>query len=156
MRVTITPEDGFVSVDKVGFMGLLWEGTPDDVHALQWDSGQGWIEYENACKPNEPITALPYWANNAVAAWNTKNNEPPVLLPTIEENTRTAERFLNQTEWIFEPHVANPSEGDSVLLNRQRFLDFHATVLNLLKNVHAGPMQFPVMPETVWQRPDTP
>lgn len=79
MRLTIIPIDGAVYKDGLCYSHLVWEGTPSNIHALQWFDTQGWIEYrqtnpfENDRLPNETITELPQWALNAVAAWEEYN-----------------------------------------------------------------------------------
>lgn len=76
MRLTIIPSDGAVYEDGLSYSDLIWEGTPADVHALQWFDTQGWIEYEGS-KVNEAITALPQWALNAMDAWTVANTPIP-------------------------------------------------------------------------------
>jgi hypothetical protein len=56
------------------------EGTPADVHALQWVDVAGWIEYEGP-KVNETITVLPQWALNAMAAWDVAYDEDHQPVP---------------------------------------------------------------------------
>lgn len=79
MRLTIIPSDGAVYEDGLCYSQLTWEGTPANVHALQWFDIQGWIEFEDESpydniKPvNETITELPQWALNAMDAWNVAN-----------------------------------------------------------------------------------
>jgi hypothetical protein len=69
MKLTIIPSDKTVYKDNVSYLGLTLSGIPADVHALQWDNNAGWIEYKNHAKPNETISALPQWANDAVVIW---------------------------------------------------------------------------------------
>jgi hypothetical protein len=83
MRLTIIPSDGAVYEDGLCYSGLTWEGTPADVHALQWFDTQGWIEYEGP-KVNEDITVLPQWALNAMAAWDVANQPQPEPEPIPE------------------------------------------------------------------------
>lgn len=45
MRVTIVPEDGFVSVDGVGFPNLVFTIDPN-IHAVQWYETYGEVEYK--------------------------------------------------------------------------------------------------------------
>jgi len=45
MRITIIPEDGYVSVDGVGYTGISMNGVPEDIHAVQWYENVGEIEY---------------------------------------------------------------------------------------------------------------
>jgi hypothetical protein len=68
MNLTIFPVGGEVIKDKVRKSGLIWEGTPDNVNALQWFGESGWIEYMTT--PSIPITELPVWALNAVEAFD--------------------------------------------------------------------------------------
>lgn len=85
MKLTIIPSDGAVYENGVCYIDLIWEGTPADVHALQWQDVAGWIEYKDG-KPNEDITVLPTWANNAMAAWTVANTPvPPPAPPTYDQ-----------------------------------------------------------------------
>lgn len=77
MRLTIITIDKAVYVDGDARFPLEWDGTPENVHALQWFESYGWIEYESSL-PNEDINTLPDWANNAVEAWENAAPEEPV------------------------------------------------------------------------------
>lgn len=73
MNLTIIPVDGAVYVDGQSFSGLSFSA-PQDVHALQWKSTKGWIEFVDAddgTKPqNQAISELPQWALDAKAKWD--------------------------------------------------------------------------------------
>lgn len=73
MNLVIIPIDGAVYVDGFSFSGLTLDA-PADVHALQWKSTKGWIEFvdsDDGTKPqNEAITELPQWAVSAKAKWD--------------------------------------------------------------------------------------
>lgn len=69
MKLTIIPSDQAVYKDGVAYSGLTLSNIPADVHALQWNNNAGWIEYNNNVKPNESITELPSWANEALTVW---------------------------------------------------------------------------------------
>lgn len=73
MRLTIIRVDGAVYKDGVAFAGLDLSTTPPSVHALQWSDTLGWIEFASdgftPQPPNEQITELPSWANDALAQW---------------------------------------------------------------------------------------
>lgn len=84
MKITIIPSDGAVYEDGVTYLNLSWEGTPENVHALQWFGSNGWIEYNDGT-PNEAIEALPAWTDNALAAWDVVNTPEPEPEPTPEE-----------------------------------------------------------------------
>lgn len=74
MRLTVIPTDGAVYVDSFSYSGLPITA-PDTVHALQWDTDTGWVEFtvsKDGTKPqNEVITELPAWAIAAVAQWQS-------------------------------------------------------------------------------------
>lgn len=71
MRVTIIPEDGFVSVDGKGYGSLDLSFMESDIHALQWYDTDGEVEYQDdrgRATRNEQITDLtPY--QPALDAW---------------------------------------------------------------------------------------
>jgi len=77
-NVTIIVEDGAVYLDGFALAGLNLSicGIPANVHALQWKTNLGWIEFKDNTdftKPaNEVINALPDWANNCVNAFNAQ------------------------------------------------------------------------------------
>lgn len=74
MKLTIIPVDSTVYVDGVSFGNLDLSSAPADVHALQWNSVSGWIEFkdlDDGTKPqNQIITELPDWAVTACAKWD--------------------------------------------------------------------------------------
>ena len=69
MKLTIIKDDGAVYKDDVAYYNLPLTNIPTDVHALQWNESVGHIEFVNNVKPNEEITELPSWANDALTAW---------------------------------------------------------------------------------------
>lgn len=96
MRLTIIPDDSFVSVDGDGThqpLDLSQCAIPQEVHALQWFDSRGWIEFDDSVDPfapkppNEEIAALPAWAENCVAVWNAWTPpappEPVITNPTV-------------------------------------------------------------------------
>lgn len=82
MRLTIIVPDKAVYKDGVSYSKLDWAGTPSNAHALQWFGANGWIEFNDGT-PNETITALPGWANSAVAAWDEANTPAPAPEPSV-------------------------------------------------------------------------
>jgi len=71
MKLTIIKDDGAVYKDNVSYANLSLPTIPSDVHALQWNNDKGHIEFVDNVKPNEEITELPSWANDALTAWQT-------------------------------------------------------------------------------------
>ena len=74
MKLTIMVPDGAVYEDGLAYLNLTWEGTPYNVRVLQWQDTSGWIEFKDTVV-NEPITELPQWALNAMAAWQVAYDE---------------------------------------------------------------------------------
>jgi hypothetical protein len=71
MRLTIIPSDKSVYKDGLCYSNLIWQGTPNNIHALQWFDNNGWIELTDSI--NQSITELPEWAVNALNSW--ENNK---------------------------------------------------------------------------------
>lgn len=82
MRLTIIVPDKTVCKDGVCYSGITWQGTPDNVRALQWYGTYGVVELTDYT--NEDVTELPPWAISAEAAWDTAANPPPPPPPTPE------------------------------------------------------------------------
>lgn len=150
MRLTIIPSDGAVYKDNVCYEGLTWAGTPVDVNALQWYDVEGFIEYKAGVKPNEDITVLPDWANNALAAWDVANMPQPPVPPTAEQNQAYASQLLYQTDWTTIPDVADPTKSNPYLSNTQEFLTYRNAVRQVAINPVAGDINWPTQPQAVW------
>lgn len=127
MKLSIIPSDQTVCEDGKCSIGLVWQGTPDDVHALQWYGSEGDIEYNDG-KPNEAITELPSWALNAEAAWQAANQPSPP--PTPEEiqaqNKSIAVAYLSETDWAATVDITNPQYSNPYLDNQDEFLAYRS------------------------------
>lgn len=153
MKLTIVCQDKLVSVDGVAHHGLEWGGQPELVHALQWKEASGWIEYVDSVQPNEPITELPNWALRAVDAWQVKDDEPPPLLPPVENNIETAERLLMQQDWVLDDCIINPEPDAHRLMNRNEIMAWRVNMQQQLESMTAGPVEFTPCPEPIWEKP---
>ncbi len=149
MKLTIIPVDGAVYENGVCYSGLTWEGTPVNVHALQWQDIAGWIEFNDG-QPNEEITSLPSWALNAEAAWTVANTPVPPPLPTAEQNKQTASSKLYSTDWTTIPDVADPTKSNPYLGNVQDFVTYRNAVRQYAVYPIAGNINWPVEPQAVW------
>ena len=147
MKLTIIPIDGAVYEDEISYLGLVWEGTPSNVHALQWQDIAGWIEYVD--QPNEDIIVLPEWADNAMAAWTVANTPIPPEPPTAEQNKATAAQLLTNTDWTTIPDVANPI-NDPYLANQDEFIAYRNTIRAIAVYPPAGEIVWATPPTEVW------
>lgn len=86
MKLTIIPDDSYVSVDGDNTrypLDLLPCNIPSEVHALQWFNTKGWIEFDDPIDPfspkppNEMIEKLPEWALACVGVWENAAPIPP-------------------------------------------------------------------------------
>jgi hypothetical protein len=148
MRLTIIPSDGAVYENGVCYSNLTWEGTPSNVHALQWDNGTGWIEFNDG-SPNEPIDVLPFWAGNAEAAWTEANTPKPPVPPTAEQNKQTAMGLLSATDWVNQPDVRNTAVSPH-LANGADFDAYRLQVRQIAVYPVAGDLTWPTLPSEVW------
>ena len=149
MKLTIIPIDGAVYEDGLCYLDLVWEGTPVEVHALQWQDIEGWIEYNDVTIPNKDITALPQWADNAMAAWTVANTPVPPSPPTAEENKATASALLTATDWTTIADVADPINSP-YLANQAEFITYRNLVRQIAVYPTAGDLVWPVAPSEVW------
>jgi hypothetical protein len=148
MKLTIIPVDGAVYEGGISYLGLVWEGTPPNVHALQWQDVAGWIEYVD--QPNEDITALPEWADNAMAAWTVANTPIPPSPPTAEYNKATASRLLAGTDWTTIADVASPI-NNPYLANQSEFIAYRQVIRQIAVYPPAGEVVWPTPPTEVWK-----
>ena len=63
MKLTIIPEDGYIAVDGEGFTGMDMTGVAENIHAVQFDGNEGWIEFKrNATPPQRIVTVQQFQA----------------------------------------------------------------------------------------------
>lgn len=151
MKLSIIPSDGAVYEDELCYSGLTWEGTPLNVHALQWQDIAGWIEYID--QPNEDIASIPEWADNAMAAWTVANTptpppEPPV--PTADDNYRLALNKLVSTDWATIPDVANQI-NNPYLANQDQFIAYRNEIRKIAVYPVAGNIVWAIQPIEDWK-----
>jgi len=82
-RYTIIVNDKQVYLDNWVYHNLDFSdcGIPDDIHALQFRNGSGWIEYRDT-RPNPELNSVadfPDWAVKCIAKWEEQYilNPPP-------------------------------------------------------------------------------
>jgi hypothetical protein len=151
MKLSIIPVDGTVCENEVCYLRMTWVGTPQDVKALQWDTNAGHIEYNDG-KPNEEITTLPAWTENAMVAWTEANNAVQPKPTTAEQNQQTAIALLTATDWVNQPDVRNTANVPH-LLNGQAFDDYRVAVRIYAVYPVAGDIDWPVKPVEQWSDP---
>jgi hypothetical protein len=151
VRLTIIPSDGAVYKDEISYLNLTWGGTPLNVHALQWFSNEGWIEFKNNT-PNQTITELPVWAENALAAWTAENIKPPPepLPPTVEENQAEASQRLYNTDWTTIPDVSDPAKSNPYLGNVENYVVYRNAIRQYAINPVSGYIDWPIEPKAFW------
>ena len=107
MRLSIICFDGTVVHDGLAYTGLDLSdcGIPSNVHALQWYSGHGEIEFTDG-RTNEKIEALPSWSSACLSVWDKANEEahkepdPPTPEEVAQANKGKAKLFLQETDWV--------------------------------------------------------
>jgi hypothetical protein len=77
MKLSIIPEDRAIVKDGAGLVfsnnlnDYITSSIPLDIHALQWSSSAGEVEYIEHGRANEPISELPAWAYECVSLHET-------------------------------------------------------------------------------------
>lgn len=95
MQLTIIPSDGAVYKDGVPLNHLTLVGIPLEVHALQWNGVEGWIEFNNGT-PNETIENLPEWALSSVSLY-----ENALATLSVNEQAITQPEVLSYDQKLF-------------------------------------------------------
>lgn len=151
MRLTIIPSDKAVYLNGISYNDLIWEGTPSDVHALQWVEQKGWLEFNDG-KINEDISELPQWALNAQSAWNFENDKlmSAPLQPTAEQNKEIASKKLYDTDWATIPDISNPQKSNPYLINKNDFNIYRNIIRQFIINPVEGFIDWPVKPKAIW------
>lgn len=153
MRLSIIPSDRTVCEDGKCSIGLTWQGTPANVHALQWYGTEGDIEYNDG-KPNEAITELPEWALNAEAAWQVANKPPAPPTPEQiqSENKSRAVEYLGDSDWAATVDITDPTYSNPYLANQPEFLAYRSTVRAIAVDPPTTAVEsWPRPPEAVWK-----
>jgi hypothetical protein len=151
MRLSIIPSDGSVYKNDISYNNLVWEGTPINVHALQWFDVQGWIEFNNG-EPNQDINELPQWALNAESAWQQAYDEAHAdpLPPTALQNKSVASQKLYDTDWTTIPDIADPTKSNPYLTNVEEFVVYRNAIRQYAINPIAGNIDWIAKPEEKW------
>jgi hypothetical protein len=90
MKLTIIKDDGAVYKDGITYTGLTLDTIPSEVHALQWNTNAGHIEYVNNSKLLETILDIPEWGLNCIAAWDDAAEKERLALEAAAEKERIA------------------------------------------------------------------
>lgn len=149
MRLSIIPSDNAVVKDAIGYINLSWEGTPENVHALQWLGDNGWIELIDSSF-NQSIDTLPQWANNALDAWTAANTPKLPEPPTAEQNKATASEKLYKTDWTTIPDVSDPVKSNPYLTNADAFIAYRNKIRLVALNPVNGEIAWPDVPQAIW------
>lgn len=149
--LTIVISDKAVYKNKVGYCDLDFSncGIPEDIWALQWENGEGWIEF-NDSRENEPIAGdtFPEWAVNCIQKFDEfdelyKNPPPPTPEQWAFINEDKAKSDLLMSDWA--------ALSDTNLQNQAEWNAYRAA----LRAIAINPPQeeiasWPVKPEAVW------
>ncbi len=100
MRITIIPEDGFVSVDGEGYSDLDLSFMASDTHALQWYETEGELEIQDArgrVVENRLIDSLePY--QPALDAWRVAREVDLLEVEQPQEGVANAQPIADNLE----------------------------------------------------------
>ena len=149
MKLTIIVSDGAVYENDVCHANLSWQGTPSNIHALQWQDTTGWIEFNDG-SPNLTIDSLPNWTDAAMQSWTVANTPVPPAPPTAEANKFLAVAKLSETDWATIPDVSDSSKSNPYLTNSSDFLNYRNQIRQIAINPVEGDISWPTVPNAIW------
>jgi hypothetical protein len=88
MKLTIVPADTMVYVDNEGIYNLDLSYVPTNVHALQWKTNIGWIEYvdnDDGTKPGNQVVTERSFINEWLE--NSEKDSFDQIRNQIDDNT---------------------------------------------------------------------
>jgi len=101
-QITVIPSDGTIAVNgNVLLFSPFQEG---DIHAIQWNAGEGHIEYVGASQPNLRIKGEAAWSKyikNHAERWQQtweEMHKPPSLQEAKESARAKLKSFRQQIE----------------------------------------------------------
>ena len=155
MRISIVVSDKTVCKNGLCIVNIDLQNVPNNVRALQWYDNRGELEFYNG-DPNQEITELPDWVNDAITAWDAANaylseqkqNSPEFSVR--EKNKLAALGFLGVTDWAVIPSVSDPTQSNPYLTNVQEFLNFRNTIRIVAIDPPETPFDFPEIPKAIW------
>jgi hypothetical protein len=148
-RLTIVIPDKAVYKNKKGYSDLDFSdcGVPEDVWALQWENGSGWIEF-NDDRENEHFTGndFPDWVYNCLQKFDEfdyifKNPPPPTEEEILQSNKVRSEFLLAQSDWSM--------VSDVPLANKSEWEAYRAALREIRVNTTLEPV-WPTQPAIVW------
>lgn len=152
MKLTIITADKAVYVDNVFINGLNLNFIPSTIHALQWNTDSGWLEFNDGT-PNEGLIALPDWAERAVNLHKSHLNAVPNPAgkpeASAQENKERATGLLLETDWVEFPSVTDVANVPH-LLNKEVFDTYRLALRQFVINPLAGDISFPAKPAAEW------
>lgn len=155
-RIIIIVEDSFCSIDGVGYNNIDMSSVNENIHAVQWFSTEGWIEFKESSegKPkNESITSIDGF-KKVLDSWNEidyKNKNPDAPQPpTAAENKLIAEALLSATDWTQLSSVSDPLKSTPYLENASAFTTYRNEVRRIAINPIDGFIAWPNKPTENW------
>jgi hypothetical protein len=153
MRLTVIRVDNAVYKNGVGYDNLDLSSVPTNVHALQWNETQGWLEFVDG-QPNESITELPTWTNDCLIKWDEANAarlSSKTVVDTLARNKRIAKNRLSTTDWTTIPDISNPEKNNPYLTNADEFVAYRNILRQYAINPVEGEIDFPILPKAIWK-----
>lgn len=95
MILTIVVKEGLVCKNGICYSSLNMQGAPLGVHAVQWDTSTGWVEFEansdGTHNPNSNLSELPSWVNDCLSEWDTADVAAKASVALTYSEKRAAE-----------------------------------------------------------------
>lgn len=97
MRLTIIKSDNMVYIDGKP-LKIDCSSLPDNIHALQWDGNNGWIEYVGHREPNLEISDISDY-QSFIDAWKAEDERLKSFVPSPIPETSPQDQPFKITEF---------------------------------------------------------
>lgn len=99
--------------------------------------------------PDDTQPGMYYKDGQFLNAYYPPQPEPPIHVPTLEENKLRAFERLQNTDWVEVPSVTDVTKTPH-LLNYEEFLEFRLEARNRVVNPQAGILIWMKKPQEQW------
>lgn len=156
IRLTIIRENGFVSINDVGYDQIAMDSLAPNVRAVQWYGDKGDVEFfevDGVKPPNQEITAIDQF-QFVIDGWDAKDyaakHPPAPTPPSAEYNKQIASQKLYETDWTTISDVTDPTKSNPYLVNSDEFIAYRNAIRQYAVNPVEGFIDWAVKPVAVW------
>lgn len=112
-----------------------------------WQKELTGIIYGFDLSDTKQVTAMSQLVN--YGQWNMLTDPPTGFVISKEQNKNYAVWCLQETDWVNQPDVYDPTQP-SYLLNRQDFITYRTAIRTIVLDPPEGIVDWPIVPVAQW------